>query len=168
MPRSLQADFRDALEASFSSEVLVWFATVTHPLLGVPITVNSDVTDYNYNGSLYRGCAFQFTFLADDDQPPRGQIIIENVDQIIGQTLIALTDSPILHMQLMAKSDFDENFPRNALGTPIVEIDAPLLKLRNVKGGADELTADVYGDDLTTEPWPSTRSTKSRLPGLYA
>lgn len=168
MTRTVAAAFRDAIEASFSSEVLVWFATVTHPLLGVAITVNSDVTDYNYNGLLYRGCAFQFTFVNDDDQPPHGAIIIENVDQIIGETLIALSDSPTLHMQLMAKSDFDENFPRNALGTPTVEIDAPLLKLRNVKGDAMQLTADVYGYDLTTEPWPSIRSTKSRLPGLYA
>jgi uncharacterized protein DUF1833 len=168
MQRQIAADFRDAIEASFSSEVLVWFATVTHPDLAEPITVNSDVTDYNYNGSLYRGCAFQFVFLADDDQPPRGQVVIENVDQIIGNTLIALTDSPLLHMQLMAKSDFDENVPRNAIGTPTVEIDAPLLKLRNVKGDAMQLTADLYGYDLTTEPWPSIRSTKSRLPGLYA
>ena len=168
MPRTIAAGFRDAMEASFSSEVLVWFATVTHNDLDVPITVNSDVVDYNYNGSLYRGCGFQFVFISDDDQPPRGQIVIENVDQIIGETLIALTDSPILHMQLMAKSDFDENIPRNPIGAPIVEVDAPLLKLRNAKGDVMQITADVYGYDLTTEPWPSIRSTKSRLPGLYA
>lgn len=165
--RTLAASFRDALEASFSSEVLVWFATITHPNLDVPVTVNSDVADYNYNGALYRGCAFQFVFLADDDQPPRGQITIENVDQIIGETLIGLSDSPTIHMQLLAKSDFDEANPRNAIETPTVEVDVPLLKLRNAKGDVMQIQADVYGFDLTTEPWPSIRSTKSRLPGLY-
>lgn len=168
MTRTLAAGFRDAIEASFSSEVLVWFATITHNDLNVPITVNSDVVDYNYNGALYRGCAFQFVFIADDDQPPRGQVVVENVDEIIGNTLRGLADSPFVHMQLMAKSDFDENIPRNPIGTPIVEVDAPLLKLRNAKGDDMQITSDVYGYDLTTEPWPSIRSTKSRLPGLYA
>ncbi len=106
--------------------------------------------------------------LSDDDQPPRAGVIIENVDQIIGETLIALAESPTIHMRQMAKSDWDENFPRNPLATPEIEIDAPQLKLRNVKGDAMQLTADVYGYDLTTEPWPSIRSTKGRLPGLYA
>lgn len=168
MPRTFDADFRDSLEASFSSDVLVWFATITHNDLDTPITVNSDIVNYVYNGSTYIGCAFQFTFLADDDQLPKGQIVIENVDETIGNTINALSDSPVLHLQLMAKSDFDDSVPRQAIGTPIVEIDAPLLKLRNVQGNAMQITADVYGYDLTTEPWPSIRSTKSRLPGLYA
>jgi hypothetical protein len=147
---------------------MVWFATITHNDLAVPITVNSDVVDYNYNGALYRGCGFQFTFLTDDDQgAAHGQVTIENVDELIGETLIAIPDSPLLHMQLMAKSDFDDSVPRNPIGTPTVEIDAPLLKLRNAKGDVLQIAADVYGYDLTTEPWPSIRSTKSRLPGLY-
>ncbi len=167
MARTIGADFRDAIEASLSSEVLVWFATISHSALAVPLTANSDIVDYVYNGLIYRGCAFAFTFVADDDQPPRGAITIENVDQEIGNTLIGLTDSPTLHLQLMARSDFDSGVPRNPIGTPTVEIDAPLLKLRNVKGNVMQLTADVYGYDLTTEPWPSVRSTKARLPGLY-
>ncbi|HEX5232245.1 MAG TPA: DUF1833 family protein [Bradyrhizobium sp.] len=168
MPRTLNANFRDTLEAAFSSEVLVWFATITHNDLDTPVTVNSDVVDYVYNGVTYIGCAFAFTFLADDDQLPKGQVTIENVDQAIGNMLIALPDSPVLHLQLMVRSDFDTSVPRQPIGTPTVEIDAPLLKLRNVQGDVLQITADVYGYDLTTEPWPSTRSTRSRLPGLYA
>jgi hypothetical protein len=165
--RVITADFRDTLEAQASTDVIVIFATITHPELSEPITVNSDVVDYVYGGYTYRGCAFALSLLSDDEQPPRAQVSIENVDQAIGNAIRAIADSPSIHVQIMVKSDFTDDDPRAAIGTPNVEYDAPYLKLRNVKVDAMTITADIVGYDLTTEPWPAIRSTQDRLPGLY-
>lgn len=167
MTRTISSGFRDTLEATQSSEVAVWFATITHDDLQVPIYVNSDIVNYVYGGNTFLGCAFSLSFLTDDEQPPRAQVSIENVDQIIGETIQALADSPAIRIQLLVKSDFDDGDPRVEIGTPTVEVDASNLLLRNVKCDGLTLTGDLYGYDLMTEPYPSIRSTQDRLPGLF-
>ena len=158
MPRAISTDFRDAVEASRSSEVIVIFATITHASLAEPVRVNSDVVDYEYNGDLYSGAAFALTLLTDDEQPPRAQVSIHNVAQALGRAVQALSSSPAILIEIMVKSDFDDSDPRVAIGTPVVEYSAPGLLLQNVKCDVLTMSADIVGYDLTTEPWPSIRS----------
>lgn len=164
--RTLGAAFRGELESVFSGEVIVCFVTIDHTDLLVPIRVNSDIVDYVYNGDTYTGAAFAISLLSDNEQAPRLQASINNVDRIIGETVLALTSAPRIKIELFAKSDFTDAIPRVASGTPTVEYSAPHLFLRNVSCDAMALSGDVVGYDFSTEPWPAIRSTPDKLPGL--
>lgn len=175
MPRSLSSDFRSELESSRSGEILVIFATITHKDLLVPIRVNSDLVDYVYQGNTVFGAAFAITLMSDTDQFPRAQVSINNIEnesiddtgRTVGEAIRSLTTSPRIDIQLFAASDFNEGNPRTPIGTPTIEYQALYLKLRNVKCDVNTMSADLVGNDLSTEPWPSIRSTKDRLPGLF-
>lgn len=167
MPRNISAGFRDAIEGSQTTETIVLFVTIEHRQLSEPICVNSDIVDYIYNGRRFFGCGFSLSLLNDDDQPARAQCAIENVDQRIGNAVLALPDSPTIKVEVMVKSDFDNAVPRQPIGTPIVEYSAPFLKLRNVTCTALSLTGDLIGYDPTAENFPAIRTTQDKLPGLY-
>jgi hypothetical protein len=165
--RTISAAFRDELEAVNSQDVIVAFATITHPTLDGPITVNSDITDYVYNGLTYLGVGFQLSLVSDDDSPPQARVGIENVDRRIGEALLGISDAPQIQLQLLKKSDFNNATPRVALGTPTVEYSAPILFLRNVQWDAQQISGDLLSYDLTSEPFPKIRCTPSVTPALF-
>lgn len=165
--RTLAGSFRAAIESSNSSEVVLIFATITHPTLIAPIFVNSDIKNYVLGGNTYFGTAMSVSLLSDQISAPSAKISIPNVDRAIGEAVLALRTSPQIKLEVYARSDFDTSDPRVAIGTPTVEYSAPLLFLRNVSCDALGFTADLNSYDLSSEPWPAIRSTKNRLPGLY-
>lgn len=167
MTRTISTTFRDSAEAEQTSETFVVMATVTHPNLLVPIRVNSDIVDYIYNGDIYFGVAFAISLLSDDEQPPKAQVMIPNVDQTVGEAILTISTSPRIKIELFARSDFNSDTPRRAIGIPTVEYSAPELFLRNVTCDAVALTADIFSYDVSTEPWPRIRSTPDLLPGLF-
>lgn len=166
--RNITGAFRAILEQSNSSEVIVIFATITHPSLLQTLYFNSDIIDYSYQSNIYKGVAFSLSLLTDDqNMPARAQVSIQNVDQAIGAAVQALASPPTIGIQIFIKSDFDNGNPRLPISTPGVEFSAQGLKLQNVKADAMTMSADLVGMDLTAEPWPAIRSTQKRLPGLY-
>jgi len=165
--RTLGTSFRTAIEASNSSEVVLIFATITHPTLVSPIYVNSDIKNYVLGGNTFLGTAMSVSLLSDQISAPSAKISIPNVDRAIGEAVLGLRTSPQIKLEVYARSDFDNSDPRVAIGTPVVEYSAPLLFLRNVSCDALGFTADLNSYDLSSEPWPAIRSTKNRLPGLY-
>lgn len=182
MSRPLSTSFRNALQASSSSELVLIFATITHDDLLTPIRVVSEdengcsfyggeIVNYRYGGNLFRGCPFAFELPTDDDRLPRGRVTVADPTRTITMTLLGLSDSPRLKIELMKLSDFsdaiDSDNARNPSGTPIVEYTADYLFLRNVAGDAMAVEADVVTYDLIGEPWPLLRSTQDRLPGLF-
>lgn len=167
MTRTISTGFRDFAEASEGQDVIVMFATITHASLIEPITVNSDIADYILGGVTYLGVAFSLQMLTDDENPPKASVGIQNVDQAIGEAVLALNSSPQIKIEIYLKSDFDNSTPRNPIGTPAPEYVAQELLLQNVKCDVMTMTADLMAYDITTEPWPSIRSTQDRLPGLY-
>jgi hypothetical protein len=176
MPRTLAPAFRQAIEASGSSELLLCFATITHPTLSVPIYAVSDVVDYIYpnGGNRFFGVPFDFQLLQDNDKPPTCSIRMQNVDQIIGNAVNRLMSPwPTLLLQVMAGSDFGPvsivggRNTRQPLATPTIEYQAANLRITNVTVDASSVDAQISSFDLTREPWPSPRATKDKLPGLF-
>src|SRR5262245_21635417 len=93
--------FRRGAEASSTGEVFVIFATITHPDLVNPITVNDDIEDYVYRGRTFLGCAFTLSLVTDDDSPPRAQAAIQNVDQEIGEAITSLASPPTIKIEIL-------------------------------------------------------------------
>ena len=165
--RTITAGFRDDIESANSEDVTIFFAIVSHPWLETPFYVNSDIVDYVLDGITYFGAAFSISFISDDDQPPSAKVAIQNVDRRIGEALADITDAPQIAIQLYTKSDFTDSVPRQPIGTPISEYNAPLMFLRNIQWDAGQFTADLVSYDLTTEPWPAIRTTPDVTPALF-
>lgn len=168
MPRNISAAARRAIESPNSVEAFILMVTINHPNLETPIYVNSDVVDYMYGGNRFIGCAFNLKLPTDDDQPPpKAQVSIRNVDAVIGLTILSLTSAPIFSVDLVAKSSFTDDVPRQPIGTPAVLLSAQGLTLQNVQCDEMQISADLVGFDISTENFPAIRSTQDRLPGLY-
>lgn len=165
--RIITAAFRDAIESSNSSEVVMIFATITHPTLVTPICVNSDIKDYVLGANKFLGTAMSVSLLSDQINAPSAKISIPNVDRRIGNAVLGLRTSPVIKLEVYARSDWDTSDPRVPNGTPIAEYTAPFLFLRNVTCDALGFIADINSYDLSSEPYPSQRTTKNRTPALF-
>lgn len=182
MARDISIAGRIQLETQFSDEVWLWFSTVTHSSLPIPIRVvtegmgsvsykNGAIVNYQWGGDVYLGCPFKLEWISDDGQPPRGQLTIPDPDRRIGAQVLTLIDSPQISFSLIKLSDFNllsygGNNDRIPLGTPTVEASASHFFLRNVSGDAMQVTADLTTYDMAVEPWPKTRATIDRLPWI--
>lgn len=168
MPRTITASFRRSVESRFQEDANLIFATLSHPLLIEPVRVVSDTKDFMRDGFRWTGFPFDISILSDDDQPPKAQIEIQNVDRRIGETIRPLTSAPRLKIELLHSDDFNLTVdPRTPIGTPSVEYSAPNLFLANVKIDVLMVTADVVGWDHTQVTWPGIRATQNRLPALF-
>ena len=191
--RTIASTFRANIEASNTSDFPVIFVTVSHPNLDTPLYFNSDIRNYLLNGITYIGAALEISLLSDDVNPPQAKVTIPNVDEEIGDVVLAMTTPPRIEMDVYAASDFDSGSPANPLSgnilmedgvstilmedgvstfqlenpQPVLQYSAPYLFLQNVQCDAVSLSADIRSFDLSSEPWPSIRSTRDRLPGLF-
>jgi len=167
MPRSLSSGFRTEIENPNAQDVIVIFATVSHPTFDTPFYVCNDVQNYVYNGNTFSGVGFNISLVTDDDNPPQAKGCIPNVDRRIGEALLSTAIAPQIKIELLVGSDFDNSTPRQPIGTPTPEYTAPSLFLRNVQWDANVLSGDLLSYDLTTEPWPAIRTTPSATPALF-
>lgn len=168
MTRQISVPVRQSLEAADSPDGLLAFLTITHPGLGEPIRVVSDVMDYEVGGALYHGVIFGYRLLSDAETGARSQIVVQAVDRRITLALLNLQARAQVTLELRSTADFDlTQDPRTELVAS-----APVYAFRdfdlvNVSGDASQITGDVEIADFTVEPWPSTRATQDRLPGLF-
>lgn len=167
MSRIVSTGFRENVESIAAEDLPVFLVTISHATLEQPIRVNSDIVDYVYNGDTYYGSAVAFSLLTDDESPPQAKISIHNVDPRIGEAVLAISSAPRMDFDLVMKSDFTDDDPRTAIGTPTVELSVRHLFLRNVSCNALMLTADIGSYDITSEPWPKLRSTAEFVPDLF-
>jgi len=165
--RTISAGFRDEIESTNGQDVIVIFATITHPALESPIYVCSDIVDYVYGGNTYRGAGFSISFVSDDENPPQAKVTLPNVHRKIGEALLAISDAPQIGLRLLVKSDFTDDDPRQPIGSPSPEYIAAALFLRNVQWDASQFTGDIFSYDISTEPWPKIRTTPTDTPALF-
>src|SRR5262245_59000595 len=136
MTRNVTTSFRQHAESSFSGEVDLVFLTLSHPNLYEPIRVVWDAVDFEYGGDMWTWFPFDIHVLTDDEQPPKAQLAIQNVDSRIGETVQSLLTPPRLKIELLSSSDFDitvdPRVPLSASPGPTVIYSADRLFLTNV------------------------------------
>ena len=168
MPRTYSTTFRKEAEAQFSPEADLVFLTIDHGTLIEPIRVVWDTKDFVYGGNTFTGFPFEITILSDDEQPPKAQLAIQNIDPRIGDTLRTLTTPPRLTIQVLSSLDFNISVdPRTEIGTATVIYSADRLFLINAKVDFLTVTADIVGWDYLQRVWPGVRATQTIFPGLF-
>lgn len=182
MTRDLSTIARTQVEAQFSSEVWLWFVTISSDDWPDPIRVvceglgqisyrNGGVVNYQMGGQVFLGCPFKLEWVSDDGNTPKAKVTVPDVDRSIGIEVLLLEDSPRIKFELAKLSDYSlvswgANNDRLPLTTIVPEISADFFYLRNVSGDAMQVTADLTTYDITTEPWPKYRATQDRLPWI--
>lgn len=176
--RNISAFTRNELQAPESGEVFLWLATVTHASLSEPIRVatengggisyrNGNIVGYKLGGNRFLGCPFALDWVSDNDQMPRGKIVMPDPDRRIGLEVLKLVDSPRFKIELYRETDWSDTYDyqncREPTGAPLQEAVADFLYLRNVSGDAVSIQADITVVDFNNEPWPFIRATPDRL-----
>ncbi len=169
MPRNVTVSVRKELEAQFSPEANLIFLTISHNLLDTtPIRVVNDTKDFIYGGNNWTGFPFDIQIYSDDEQPPKAQLAIQNVDSQIGETIRTLTTPPRLKLELLSTLDFDLTVvPRTEIGTATVVYYFDKAFLTNVKVDFLQVTGDIVGWDYLQRVWPGVRATQDKFPGLF-
>src|SRR5262245_10128404 len=168
MTRNITTSFRQHAEASFSDEVDLIFLTLSHPNLVEPIRVVWDTVDFLYDDHTWTGFPFDIQILTDDEQPPKAQLTIQNVDSRIGETVQSLLTPPRLKIELLNSADFNLTVePRIEIGTPTVHYVADRLFLTNVSVDPFFVTGQIQGWDYLQRTWPGVRAQQEIFPGLF-
>jgi hypothetical protein len=142
--------------AEATDEVFIVMLEITHPNLDAPIRVANNTEDVPFGGETFQRFPFELKLPNDDEQAPRAQLTIANVDRVVGNTVLKLTPAPEVRIIVVLASQPD-----------ITELDIAGFVLANVEVDAMTVTADLISKVYDTEPWPFHRATKDRLPGLH-
>ncbi len=146
----------DAVYADETDEVFVVLLRITHPALAEPVLLANNTEDVVSNGETFIGFPFDITLFDDNEQTPRAQLEVQNVDRRIGDAVLALTSPALMDIMIVLASDPDT-----------IELDFKGFELREVKGNATSVQASIVGIDLGNWPWPWRRATQAAFPGLY-
>jgi hypothetical protein len=172
MPRNLSVAFRRDIEASRATDVVLMFVTFNHESWEGPVYVVNDVVNYTYQGNFFIGFPFKLQLLQDDERPPKGQFVIQNVDRRIGELLMGLNFSPRLKVEILAASGWNTAIDggtnsRLPIGSPVPEYVANRLQAWDVTVNPTTVTISFGPPDITQELWPAPRATKQFAPGLF-
>lgn len=166
--RDIPSTVREQIERQETSEFVLIFLTISHPMLTEPIRVVSDPENFIYGGKEYVGFNFDITLLNDDDRPPRARLSVQNVDRIIGQTVLNAVNPARVDIKVISGDQFDLSVsPRQPIGEPALMYHAQQLYLTEVDGNPAVISGTLRSWDYTQEVWPGIRSTETRTPGLY-
>lgn len=167
--RNLPQSVVTEIEKQVSEEAYLVFLTFYHQDLHDPIRVVSDPESFVLEGAEYVGFEFDINLLSDGNSPPQAKLRIANVDERIGQAVLA-TSSPVnLTLEIIPLSEFDLNtYPRQSINpNPLRVYRASHLRLSDVTGDLIQITGTIKSWDYSQEPWPSLKATQNRFPGLF-
>lgn len=171
MPRPLNSTFLAQILAPQAGDGPVVLATVSHSGFAATRRFNSDNCNYIYGGNTYLGVSLVVGPLSDDDRPPRGTIRMVNVNQLIGKEMLGISTPAALTLVIVNSANFNAYSSgidaRSSIGTPPKLYEATNLLLRNIRGDALFVEADIESIDVTSQPWPYITATKERTPALY-
>lgn len=165
--RVISSSYRTDIESQNGTDVDLIFATITHPILDSPRCVNSDVVNYIFNGVTFFGVGVAVSLVTDDDSPPKATFLLEAVDRRLTASVLSIYTAPQVQIQVLRRSDFDNLIPRNPIGTPTVQYNAPIMFLRNVQWNDVQMSGDLSSYDLTARSWPNSTTNPIDTPALF-
>jgi hypothetical protein len=166
--RNVPASVMAGLQRPASPDALIWFMQIDHPSLKDPIRVVADVFDYLIDGVLWQKIVFEAQALSDGDGMPTAQLRMPNVDRVIGQALRNANMPARVRGFVYSTADFDLSVdPREPIGTPALIYQFSEMRLVDVQVTPAEITGRLRMHDYSVYPYPGTRATQDRFPGLF-
>lgn len=159
----------DTLNDPYSPHVLLAFATIEHPALETPIRAVTDTVDYLRGGETYKACMFGYRLVTDAQGAPRTVMQVPNVMDEFGPALRQMDRRPQVTVEILSSEDFDLTAsPRTEIGSPPVIYKMLRFEMASINVDAVLIEAQVVLREFSQEPFPRTRATQDRFPGLFA
>lgn len=160
MARSLSTAFRAQLFKPYRDKDWRILLTVDHPSFATPFRFVSgdpnEFTTLTSNGDVFTTFPFELTLPTDDDNEPQATLRLQNADDRIGSTILALPDEAVtLTLQIVLRESPD-TIEVEWLGMELVDVsvDAMMVQGRIVARGS------------TSEPCPG-RVLTSRISPVF-
>jgi hypothetical protein len=137
--------------------------SIYHTDIGPPTTLYfvNNYEDITHQGNVYTAFPFQIMIPADfDDQLPRVQLSIDNIDRSIIEELRGIVGPPTITVTVVLADD-------DSLVYDTVEAGPFELALRNIDYNAMVITGDLQSEDILNEPYPGYFYTPANFPGLW-
>lgn len=154
--RNLSQPIRSSLQAWYTDEVYLALLTLTHPDVPQGVHLANNDESITSNGQEFIGFPFEISLPSEDDNFPRAQLTVQNIDRVIGRTLMPLTTPMRAKIQVVLFSDPDD-----------VWLEYKNFYLRSVTGNAYTVSGEIDTWDFGSDPWPARRATKDRFPSLF-
>lgn len=164
--RVLSLNFREALFAEASGEVVIFLLTITHDELDDPIRLTTDPTERKTDvplvyrtmsrGDEYLYAGVDITLPDEQDKaPPSSKLTIANVTRDLIPLARSVSTPPQVKIEAVLASAPDD-----------VEMTWPAMDMSNLTYDASFLQFDLTMDALVTEPYPSGTFSPAGFPGL--
>ena len=157
LQRSTSAAFRQQIFQPFRDDSFKHLLVIDHAAFATPFRFVSDIEDLVSGGDTYTAFPFQIVYPQDDDRDPQATLRIQNVDDRIGSTLLALDiDAVSLTLRIVLASSPDT-----------VEAEWSNFELVDVEIGAMFITGRIVVRGQLTEPCPGRVLTTLISPVLF-
>lgn len=143
------------LMAMESPDAMLFFLTVYHPMIETFRMVRNNV-DIVSRGDTYHKSWFQIDILNDNDQMPKAQIAIPNIDRTISIELQKLIDPAFMTLEVASSAYLDNPIAR-----------AALLELKLINIEPFVITGLLSRIDHSQEIIGTKYVVPSKFPGLF-
>lgn len=172
--RLVSLNARTAYDAATTDEVEVALFVFTHPTLSAPVRLSTDPTERLSTEPLAYGTRsmwmdadpatdpYQFVLASaampedHEDGPGAAEIVLDNVDARLAETLRAITNRATVHMAIVFASSPD-----------VIEAEFRNLSLMSADADIDRIVLQISRQPIEEESVPMDRFTKQRFPGLF-
>ena len=142
---------------STTDSAFLFLLTITPPNGGTPIRVVNNNEDVVSRGNTYTAYPFALTLPNDDGETaPSVQLSIDNVDQLLVESIRESLQPPTFVLELVLSNNPDQ-----------VEKQISHLRLSNVEYDAMGITGTLSPINILSRKWPAETYDPVSYPGLF-
>lgn len=157
MSRSLSTAALASILAQETAEVWLPLLTIEHEDLTTPYRFVANTEDVTSNGETFTAFPFDCRLpTAVQDQPPQAEIVIDNIDRTIVDTIRSIQSPPTITLQIVLADSPDA-----------VEIEVADLQLTDVETDAFQIKGSLRYEDVLNAQFPEGTFTPAEFAGMF-
>jgi hypothetical protein len=169
--RNIPLITRREIETETSGEAIIPFLTLSHPKIDGVIRIVSDYHDWIYDGFLFTGAGFEVSLVTNTDAQPSAKLKFPNSDPVKVFRLEYLTEPVLCRLDLISSVYFNTKVSPRIEKSGVTAVPGYVFEyfqLYDLTITQEFVEGTLRIRDYKIEQWPETRSTYSRLPGVWA
>ncbi len=157
MTLTTTAKFWEQVALLVHSDEAAMLMVLEHPSFLEPVRIVNDTINLVSRGETYIAWPAKFRLPGDAEGAKAAEVTFQNVTLETGEIIRRAKGDIKLSFDCVLRDD-----PNDSI------YDHGGMKLRNVQVKDTNVRAEIVGHGNEAQPWPATRNTPQRCPGLYA